>query len=85
MNVSLVIDSVHTLAIGFAGGWEILLVAGIALLMFGKRLPGAAKSLGMSFSAFKKGIKEGEDDLEQVTTTHGVETSTPQAKDESVS
>ena len=85
MNVSSVIDSVDTLAIAFPGGVEILLIAGVALLLFGKRLPGAAKSLGMSFSAFKKGIKEGEDDLEQLTTTPSVETSSPEVKDESVS
>ena len=59
MNLTSVLESVPALALGFAGGWEILVVGGIALLLFGNRLPGAAKSLGMSFSAFKKGIKEG--------------------------
>ncbi len=44
------------------GGPELAIVAVIVMLLFGNRLPGAAKSLGQSFSAFKKGIKEGNDD-----------------------
>ena len=46
------------------GPWELIIIGGIVLLLFGNRLPGAAKSLGQSFSMFKKGIKEGaeEDD-----------------------
>ena len=44
------------------GPWELIIIGGIVLLLFGSRLPSAAKSLGQSFSAFKKGIKEGADD-----------------------
>lgn len=37
----------------------------VVLVLFGNRLPSAAKSLGQSFTAFKKGVKEGsEDDAE---------------------
>lgn len=43
----------------FSGPWEWIIIALIVLLLFGNRLPGAAKSLGQSFTAFKKGIKEG--------------------------
>lgn len=46
------------------GGFELAIIAGIVLLLFGNRLPGAARSLGQSFSAFKKGIKEGSEDDE---------------------
>ncbi len=47
----------------FSGGpWEIIIIALVILLLFGKRLPTAAKSLGQSFMAFKKGIKEGAED-----------------------
>ncbi|MEQ9411434.1 MAG: twin-arginine translocase TatA/TatE family subunit [Fuerstiella sp.] len=49
------------IAFGF-GPWELGIVALVVLLLFGNRLPGAAKSLGQSFSAFKKGIKEGSED-----------------------
>lgn len=43
-------------------GWsEILLIAGIALLMFGpSRLPGLGKSLGEAIRGFKKGLNEDE-------------------------
>lgn len=51
----------------FSGGpWELIIIGGIVLLLFGSRLPSAAKSLGQSFSAFKKGIKEGADDQDPV-------------------
>ncbi|MEZ6058866.1 MAG: twin-arginine translocase TatA/TatE family subunit [Planctomycetaceae bacterium] len=52
-----------TLAFFGSSPWEMAILAGVVLLLFGNRLPGAAKSLGQSFSAFKKGIKEGEDEL----------------------
>ena len=44
------------------GGFELAIIGLVVVLLFGNRLPGAAKSLGQSFSAFKKGIKEGSDD-----------------------
>ncbi len=63
MNLPSLIDSTVVVAFFGMGGWEVLVVGGIALLLFGNRLPSAARSLGMSFSAFKKGIQEGEQDL----------------------
>lgn len=44
------------------GPMEMVIVLVVVLLLFGNRLPGAMKSLGQSFVAFKKGVKEGEDD-----------------------
>ncbi len=58
--------SVNTLAFGFGGPMELTVIAVIVLVLFGNRLPGAAKSLGQSFSAFKKGIKEGQEDDEEI-------------------
>lgn len=44
--------------------WVIILV--IVLILFGgKRLPDLAKSLGKSISAFKLGVKEGEDEIKK--------------------
>ena len=51
-----------TLAFIGMGPPELAVMALVVLLLFGNRLPGAAKSLGQSFSSFKKGIKEGEED-----------------------
>lgn len=45
-------------------GWlEILLVALVALLLFGKRLPDLARSLGKGITEFKKGLKDVEEEV----------------------
>ena len=44
------------------GPIEIILVFLIALLLFGKRLPDVARSLGKGISEFKKGVKDIEED-----------------------
>lgn len=38
------------------GGYEWLIIGLIALLLFGKRLPGVAKSLGQAMHEFKSGL-----------------------------
>ena len=43
---------------GFGGGYEWLIVLFIALLLFGRRLPSVARSLGQGISSFKKGLDE---------------------------
>ncbi len=44
------------------GHWELLLILGIILLLFGaKKLPGLASGLGQSLKAFKKGVTEPEE------------------------
>ena len=46
-------------------GWEIVLILGIVLLLFGaKRLPGLARGLGQGIREFKKGSSEEEKKLE---------------------
>ena len=41
---------------------EMLIVGVIAVLLFGSRLPGVARSLGKSFVEFKKGVRGIEDE-----------------------
>ena len=43
-------------------GWEIIIVLGIILLLFGARkLPDLARSIGASAKEFRKGLDEGVD------------------------
>jgi sec-independent protein translocase protein TatA len=47
---------------GWLGPWEIAIVVGIILLIFGGRLiPRLGSWLGRSFVGLKKGVKEGEE------------------------
>lgn len=62
-------ENVHyILTWGMPGGWEWLIILVVALLIFGKRLPELARSLGRSLAEFKKGVheaKETKDELER--------------------
>ena len=49
---------------GFAGGWELVIIAGLALLFFGNRLPSVMRSLGRGVVEFKRGVSGIEDDLD---------------------
>jgi sec-independent protein translocase protein TatA len=53
-----------TLAFWNFSGWELLIIAGIALLIFGKRLPEVGRSLGKGIIEFKKGLKGVEEEIE---------------------
>jgi len=47
---------------GMPGGWELVLVVGIVILLFGgKKIPELAKGLGKGIKDFKKAVKEDED------------------------
>lgn len=48
---------------GMPGHWELLIILFVGLLLFGHRVPGAARSLGRGIVEFRKGLK-GEDDDE---------------------
>ena len=41
--------------------WEWIAILVVALLLFGHRLPGMARSLGSGITEFKRGLKEGSD------------------------
>lgn len=42
--------------VGMPGGLEWLVIGLVALLLFGKRLPGIARSLGQALTEFKSGL-----------------------------
>ena len=56
----------------FAGHWEILIVAGIVLLLFGNRLPSVMRSMGRGIVEFKKGAQGIEDDSDSDTPAKSV-------------
>ncbi|MGR3309441.1 MAG: Sec-independent protein translocase subunit TatA/TatB [Candidatus Brocadiales bacterium] len=50
-------------------GWmEMAVIGVIALLLFGKRLPEVARSLGKGIVEFKKGVRGIEDEVEKSST-----------------
>ena len=59
----------HCLILGWVPGtFELLLIAGVALLLFGHRLPSVMRSLGRGVVEFKEGLKgEGDEDEEGST------------------
>ena len=54
-------------ALGFIsmpGPWETLLILFVALLLFGRRLPEVARSMGKSITEFKKGLNEAQHEMQ---------------------
>jgi len=47
-------------------GWEWLVILVVALLIFGRRLPEIARSVGKSLTEFKKGINEAKNATDDV-------------------
>ena len=48
-------------------GWELLLILGIGLLLFGSRLPMVGRNLGKGIVEFKKGISGVEDEVNRAS------------------
>ncbi len=56
-----------SLAFGTPGPIELTFILIVALLLFGRRLPDVARSVGKSIVEFKKGIKDVKDDIDVQT------------------
>lgn len=56
----------HTLALfGPIGTWEMIVILGLGLLVFGRRLPEVGRSLGKGIVEFKRGLKDIGDEIEE--------------------
>lgn len=49
------------------GPFELLIIGVVALLLFGKRLPDVARSVGSSLNEFKKGLRSIESEVDQAS------------------
>lgn len=62
---------------GIPGGPELLIILGIAVLLFGaSKLPSLARSMGMASGEFKKGRAQVEQELQEVTNPSESDTET---------
>jgi len=67
----------------FSPGWsEMLIIGVIMLLLFGKRLPEVARSLGKGIVEFKKGVYGLEQEFENAAYTTSATESRPEPDDE---
>ncbi len=67
---------------GAPGPFELLIIGVIALLLFGKRLPEVARSLGKGIVEFKKGVRGIEDEVDNATYNPPPDPSRPVADEE---
>ena len=56
----------QTMAMWTPGWIELLVIAGVGLLIFGRRLPEVARNMGKSIIEFKKGMREVKGDIEEI-------------------
>lgn len=68
-----------TIAFGMPGPFEWVLIAGLGLLIFGRRLPEVGRSLGRSIVEFKKGIHGIEDELDNASSPSPPTRAVPQS------
>lgn len=54
---------------GMLSMWHWLVIAGVALLLFGNRLPDVARSMGRAINEFKRGLKDVEGDVDNTGGT----------------
>jgi len=48
------------------GGWEIAIVIGVGVLLFGSQLPSVARNIGRTIPSLKKGMQEVQEEITEV-------------------
>jgi sec-independent protein translocase protein TatA len=57
----ILMDMISSILAGMIGGWELIAILIIVLLIFGgTKIPQLMKGLGQGISEFKKGMKDGD-------------------------
>ncbi|NKQ40915.1 MAG: twin-arginine translocase TatA/TatE family subunit [Sulfurovum sp.] len=65
---------------GMPGGWELVLIVGVVVLLFGaKKIPELAKGLGKGIKDFKKAVKDDDGATEEASKE--IETKTEKVAD----
>ena len=60
-------DMLTIVPMAFVGGWEIIIIALIVLLLFGgKKIPELMKGLGKGVKSFKQGMNEVESEVKEI-------------------
>ena len=67
----------HMLAFGTPGLGQMMIIAAVALLIFGKRLPEVGRSLGKGIVEFKKGLKGIDDEIESASEAKAATNESP--------
>jgi sec-independent protein translocase protein TatA len=48
----------QTLALSMPGPFELMIIAGIGLMIFGKRLPSVGRNMALGIRGFQQGLKD---------------------------
>ncbi len=71
----------HVLAFWTPGPVELLVIGFVALLLFGKRLPEVARSMGKGIVEFKRGLRGVEEEVGSIRSEVDTQASKPAAKE----
>jgi len=70
----------NTMFAGMLGGWEIILILAVVLILFGaKKLPELAKGLGTGIKEFKKATREVTEEIQNAADDTPQRTLPPQS------
>lgn len=69
-----------TLALFSLGPAEMIALAGLGLLLFGKRLPEVGRGVGKAIVEFKRGLRDVEGDLDEASRDATVREKLPEEK-----